>query len=311
LNTFETFVSELASAFHEVPQVALKTPTGLVEMKNKKTMMVLALVIFSAITMTTWGVQASGNNIGQYTKANTENVKANNQVKVAPQALTNKVYRNTLQKNQVQLSNTAETVKKPEISDWAYTIDDLQLEEVDDKVFAEIYARAKEYENLPEEERKPHIPGVWVVVARGLSWETDSYPETSEVAPEGIPMGMRFFAKAIWGNTEWTLYKLGRGVVGHSGERHRVDGYALYEKETGRFYLVLDGEGVNLQAVGKVYGPNTDLTSSRCRRCLRLAIKGRMSIDGDGYVFGLRGYAYRIPILRAKSVEEVEPQIAN
>jgi hypothetical protein len=40
-------------------------------------------------------------------------------------------------------------------------------------------------------------------------------------------------------------------------------------------------------------------------------MKGRMSIDGDGYVFGLRGYAYRIPILRAKPIEEAEPQIAN
>ena len=120
-------------------------------------------------------------------------------------------------------------------------------------------------------------------------------------------MGMRFFAKAILGNSEWTLYRLGRGVIGHSGERHRVDGYAIYKKETGKFYLVLDGEGVNLQAVGKVYGPNADLTSDKCRRCLRLSMKGRMSIDGDCYVFGLRGYAYRIPLLRAKPVEEAEP----
>lgn len=280
-------------------------------MKNKKTMMVLALVLVSAVTMTVWGAQASGNKIGQYTKTTTENVSANNQVKVAPQALIRKAYRSTLQKNDVQLSNAAESVKKPRISDWVYTIDDIQLEEVDSEVFTEIDVLVKEYEKLPEEERKPHFPGVWVVVARGLSWETDSFPETSEVAPECIPMGMRFFAKAIWGNDEWTLYRLGRGVIGHSGERHRVDGYALYKKDTGKFYLVLDGEGVSLQAVGKVYGPNADLTSARCRRCLRLAMKGRMSIDGDGYVFGLRGYAYRIPILRAKPIEEAEPQIIN
>jgi hypothetical protein len=297
--------------FHEVPQVGWKTPTGLVEMKNKKTMMVLALVLVSTITMTVWGVQASGNNISQKTKTTAENVKANNQVKVAPQALIRKAYRNTLQKNEVQLSNAAESVKKPEISNWVYSIDDIQLEEAEEKVFAEIDALVADYEMLPEEERKPHFPGVWVVVARGLSWETDSYPEASEVAPESIPMGMRFFAKAIWGNTEWTLYRLGRGVIGHSGERHRVDGYALYKKETGKFYLVLGGDGVSLQAVGKVYGANADLTSARCRRCLRLAMKGRMSIDGDGYVFGLRGYAYRIPILRAKSIVEAEPQITN
>ena len=73
--------------------------------------------------------------------------------------MTSKVYRNTLQKNEVQLSNTAEPVKKPEISDWAYTIDDIQLEEADDKVFAEIDALVEDYDKLPEEERKPHIPG--------------------------------------------------------------------------------------------------------------------------------------------------------
>ena len=46
-------------------------------MKNKKTMMVLALVIVSAITMTAWGVQASGNKIGQYTKTIAENMVKN------------------------------------------------------------------------------------------------------------------------------------------------------------------------------------------------------------------------------------------
>jgi hypothetical protein len=280
-------------------------------MKNKKTMMVLALVLVSTVTMTVWGVQASGNKISQYTKTTAENVNANNQVKVAPQALIRKAYRNTFQKTDFLLSNADESEKKSTISDFVYSIDDIQLEEVDSEVFTEIDALVEEYEKRPEEEKKPHFPGVWVVVARGLSWETDSFPETSDVAPESIPMGMRFFAKAIWGNTEWTLYKLGRGVIGHSGERHRVDGYALYMKETGNFYLVLDGEDVSLQAVGKVYGPNADLTSARCRRCLRLAMKGRMLIDGDGYVFGLRGYASRIPILRAKPIEEAEPQIAN
>ena len=86
MNILKTFVSEFDQVFHKVPKLLWKTPTGLVEMENKKTMMVLALVIVSAITMTVWGVQASGNNLGQYTKATRENVKANNQVEVAPQA---------------------------------------------------------------------------------------------------------------------------------------------------------------------------------------------------------------------------------
>jgi len=40
-------------------------------------------------------------------------------------------------------------------------------------------------------------------------------------------------------------------------------------------------------------------------------MKGRMSIDGDGYSFGLRGFAYRLPKLRAKPVEAVEIDSSN
>jgi hypothetical protein len=202
-------------------------------------------------------------------------------------------------------------VKVTQASKAVESIDDIQLEEVNDEMIAEIESLVQAYEELPEEKKKPPVRGVWVVVARGLSWKSSSIPGTSDVAPEGIPMEMRFYAKAIWGNQEWTLYRLGRGVVGHDGERHHVDGYALYKKETGKFYLLLDGDGVSLQAVGKVYGQNADITAANYRRCLRLAMKGGMSIDGDDYAFGLRGFAYRLPKLRAKPVEEAEIQSTN
>jgi hypothetical protein len=51
--------------------------------------------------------------------------------------------------------------------------------------------------------------------------------------------------------------------------------------------------------------------AANCRRCLRLAMKSRMSIDGDGYAFALRGYASRLPILRARPIEEAEIHSTN
>jgi hypothetical protein len=202
-------------------------------------------------------------------------------------------------------------MNKPQKVNQGYSLDDIQLEEVTPEILDEIDALVEKYEELPDEEKKTHRRGVWVVVARGLSWKSGSIPEVSEIAPECIPMGTRFYAKAIWGNTEWTLYRLGRGIVGHDGERYKVDGYALYIKESKKFYLVLDGEGVSLQAVGRVYGHNADLASVKGPRCLRLAMKGRMSVEGDPYTFALRGYAFRLPILRAKPLEEAKPQLAN
>jgi hypothetical protein len=264
-------------------------------MKNKKTMTMLVLVLVSSILMTTLTVQASGNSIRKYT--NVKGVKVNTQsLTASPKTVLRHAPTQTRSTTAAQVSN----VVKP--------MEDIHLEEVNDEIIAEIDSLVQAYEELPEEEKKPNVPGVWVVVARGLSWKGSTMPEVSETAPESIPMGIRFFAKAIWGNKEWTLYRLGRGIIGHDGERYRVDGYALYKKETGKFCLVLDGDGVSLQAVGKVYGRNADLSAANCCRCLRLAMKGRMSINGDSYVFALRGYAFRLRLLRAKPIVEAEIQ---
>ena len=281
-------------------------------MKTKKTMTVLALVLVSSIMMTALTVQASGNNFGKITETNVQTLNGVSQrVVVSPKVVVRQMTTQTLRRTATQVSYAAKAVKATQVSNIVEPIEDIQIAEIDDAIIAKIDTLVKAYEELPEEEKKPHVPGVWVVVARGFSWKRNSIPEVSETTLEGIPMGMRFYAKAIWGNQDWTLYRLGRGVIGHDGERYHIDGYALYKKETCKFYLVLDGDGVSLQAVGKVYGPNADISAANCRRCLRLAMKGRMSIDGEGYVFALRGFAYRLPILRAKPVEEAEIQSSN
>jgi len=258
-------------------------------MKQKKKLMVLTLILVSSLLMTTISVQASGNSISEYSNTKTKNVQLQTRKKAfSPQIPI-----------RAQLKTTAKITK---VIDYT---ENIQLDEVNDEILAEIDTLVEEYEQTPEEKR-PTIRGLWVVWARGLSWKTNSIPETSETAPEGIPMGTKFYAKAILGTQEYTLYKLARGIIGHDGERYQVDGYALYKKATGRFYLVLDGEGVSLQAVGRVYGPNADLASNNGHRCLRLSMKGRISINGDGYVFALRGIAHRRFFLKAIAVRDSE-----
>ncbi len=275
-------------------------------------MTVLALVLVSSIMMTALTVQASGNNFGKITETNAQTLnEVSHESTAYPKVVVRQMTTQTLRRTATQVSYAAKAVKATQVSNIVEPIEDIQIAEIDDAIIAEIDTLVKAYEELPEEEKKPHAPSVWVVVARGLSWKRNSIPEVSETTLEGIPMGMRFYAKAIWGNQDLTFYRLGRGVIGHDGERYHVDGYALYKKETKKFYLVLDGDDVSLQAVGKVYGPNADLSAANSRRCLRLAMKGRTSIDGEDYVFALRGYAYRLPILRAKPVVEAEIQSSN
>jgi hypothetical protein len=275
-------------------------------------MMVLAMVLVSSVMMMALTVRASGNKFGKISETDAQTSNGESQyVAASPKIAVRQMTTQTIPRTAAKESYLARSVRAVQVSNVFKPNEDIQLAEIDESIVDEIDAKVKAYEELPEEEKKPHVPGVWIVVARGLSWKSNSIPELSEIAPEAIPMGMRFYAKAIWGNSDWTLYRLGRGIIGHDGERYQVDGYALYKKETGKFYLVLDGGGVSLQAVGRVYGPHTDLTAANNRRCLHLSMKGRMMIDGDGYVFALRGSAYRLPILRAKPVQEAEIQSSS
>ena len=183
--------------------------------------------------------------------------------------------------------------------------DELSLDEVEN---IDIDALVAEYEAIPEEERTP-APGVWIVVARGLSWERSDLPEVSDAAPEGLHVGLRMVVKCIWSTPEWNLYKVLKGVVGQNGTRHKVEGYALFNKETGKFYLSLEGDGVSyFGAVGKVLPPAEDCARPRA---LRIVMKGRMNFDGEDYAFAMRGRAFRPRIRRFQPAPEPEEQLTG
>ena len=72
--------------------------------------MVLALILLSTITMTVWGVEATGNKITKYTKTTASSIKSKNQLKVATQAKISNKPVMTISNTDTQLSNNAVSV---------------------------------------------------------------------------------------------------------------------------------------------------------------------------------------------------------
>jgi hypothetical protein len=248
-----------------------------VEMNRKKTVMVMILVVISMMVASTYYAQAEAEH---------------GNLKYLKRSKANQILSNCIPLKAAKAKPLTLPVGSME------TAEELSLDELDDVDVNELVA---EYEKLPEEE-KANIPGVWVVWARGLSWKRDDIPELSAEVTEGTLVGVRMVVKAIWNTPNWTLYKVVKGVVGHDCTRYEVEGYALYNKETTRFHLSLRGDGISeFEAVGKVYSriPTTDCVKPR--RFLRIAMKGRMTAEGDEYVFSMRGFAHRPKMLRVRS----------
>ncbi len=258
-------------------------------MKQKRTTIMLSLVLVAALMASILQVQAYARTLqpqSMNAKCKTPVTLKATQIVKAAKAVRNGVP--ALTKNGDCLTQAATALEY---------VDEISLDEVDE---VDIDALVAEYESLPEEEKKL-VPGVWIVWVRGLSWEREDIPVISAAIPEGTPVGLRMVAKAIWSTPEWTLYKIVKANMGQNGTRYELEGYALYKKDTGRFHLSLRGDGVTrFNAVGKVYGnkPTTD----SCKNCryLRVVMKGRMTVEGDDYVFAMRGCAHRLWLLRAR-----------
>ena len=164
-----------------------------------------------------------------------------------------------------------------------------------------------EYEELPEDEQI-HRPCIWVVIARGYSWEVE--PSTDAVNARNW-MGMRFAAKPVMDTGDGILFKVSRGIVGHDGERYKVEGYGWARKEDGMFYMKLDGEDIHLKVVGKVFPKNIDVASNVRRfRFHRIVMKGKMTVEGEEYFFSLKGRAFRLCLCVCEPVMKTEEDVS-
>ena len=258
-----------------------------VKMKQKNVMLI-SLVIAMAMLASSLVVfaktpQAQAMNVKSYQGSNLKAVKAK-------------------EKKQVKATLIAKSrIKQGE--KILTKVDVLSLDEIDPEAFDDIITS---YEGIKDTVEVPNT-GVWVVYARGLSWESNNLPTlTAEVCP-GEHIGLRFIAKALWNTEDFILYEITRGGLGHNHTSYSVTGYAIYWKDTGRFGLTLSGDGVNsFNAVGRILGPPPATDCVRNSRCLRLAMKGRMSLEDGDYVFAMRGYARRLRLQRAEPQSDVK-----
>jgi hypothetical protein len=254
-------------------------------MATKKKMMMLGLVLVTVLMLSTLFVSA------KVQEQRLEKVEA----KPAAQ-FDGQVHAVT-----ASISNAVPFSARPSLSSVQIE-DDLETEDFD----VDLDPYIEEYEALSEDQRIRRRC-IWIVVARGYSLEVE--PSTDAVEARN-PMGMRFAARPVMDTGDGILFKVPRGIVGHDGERYKVEGYGWARKEDGVFYMKLDSEDIHLKVVGKVYPRNFDVASNTGRfRFHRVAMKGMMTVEGEDYLFALRGRAFRACLHPAEHV--VEPSTSS
>jgi hypothetical protein len=247
----------------------------LVKMKQKKMMMIFALVLSAAILYSTFGVYAAGNMV------QVSNVKATPlKIKMQNIQATKIQSRNKLQSGTCTVVRD-QLLMSPELEK---ELDTAQLEVIG---LEEIIA---EYKLIPEEDKQDG-ECVWILFARGYAW--DENVQVDDVAtPEGrYHTGMRIIAKPVWASPWGLFYEVTKGVVGLDGTRYEVTGYGL--AKNGYFYMSLDGEDLSFQCVGKIF-PLPQLSAANCPpRRHRVVMKGNMVVEGKDYTFKMRGWTFR------------------
>jgi len=143
-------------------------------------------------------------------------------------------------------------------------------------------------------------PGpIWLVHVRGFSWAAADTADTEE----RNPMGMNLAVRKVKTTEIGVLYEVVRGVVGHDGERVKVEGKVVLLGD-GVFAMKLHGEDLELKAVGRI---------APARVGIRVAMKGKLVDDGEDYRFKAAGRAIPIRPMwawrrSAPAVDEARPE---
>jgi hypothetical protein len=176
-------------------------------------------------------------------------------------------------------------------------------EEVPEYDEAEVDALLKQYEDVTVPEDGTKRP-TWILFARGSSWELDDAVSVNDEAPEErTPAGMRLAIRVVLTTEDITVFKVVRGVVGNDGERYQVEGYGILFNEERFFVMKLQGDGLELKTIGRIHG---------ARWGIRVAMKGKMSVEDTDYGFHMRGRAWRVrPRLHRAVPKELEPSITS
>ena len=265
------------------------------KMKQRKTVIMIVMTLVATLMVSAVSVNAANNSqyTLQKTKARIISVKNIKPMKVLAQK------KACILASQCQYGNAEKIRKGVGIGNVQY-IDNLELEELDDVNLDEL---VKKYNELSDDE-KFHIKCVWVLYARGYSWPLEDIPDPTDTnaVDDRYPMVMKITARPVWDTGDGILFEVNRGIVGHKAEKYPVRGYGWFRKEDRKFYMRLDGEDIVLRAVGKVLGMNAAVTAKNCCRFYPVVMKGRMTVDGENYVFAMRGRVFRLCICSVEPV---------
>lgn len=155
----------------------------------------------------------------------------------------------------------------------------VELDDLDEAVVAEKIRQATEAEAVTKTRVRP----IWVVHTVGWSWPLVDEP-TVDAAPNVHYVGTTFAARKIKQTQYGAVYEVLRGSVYHAGRHVQVGGIALLDND-GVFYLSLEGDSLDLKAIGRVrptwYG-------------YQLGMKGLM--DHSGRMFSFKMFGWAVPL---------------
>jgi hypothetical protein len=158
----------------------------------------------------------------------------------------------------------------------AVDIEDLDYEDVD-----EIMDKIEEAESIEETNLRP----LWLVWTRGQAWTEEPVNDAATIT--GIPIGMRILAKPIKYTKFGSLYEIIRGQLRLGEEIKEVTGYAI--KVNNVFGMILNGDNIDLRAIGRIHPVGIGF---------KVAMKGKLDFDSEGYYFKMHGRAVRFNVFR-------------
>ena len=207
------------------------------------------------------------------------------------------------------IETLANQLKKGEQWNWrnreklGLWFDEAELPDLDE---GEVDDLIGEYEGLLDAE-DAEKGKIWIVVARGRSWEIDAEPATDEAAYEDCSrIGMKLVIRTVRAEDGTIVFRVVRGCVFHDGEKTEVTGAGVLGKD-GNFAVRLYGEGLRLKAVGRAF---------KVRGSYYVLMKGRMTLEGEGeHAFLMRGRAFKLrrrrPLAAPTPEETVEPAVPS
>jgi len=207
------------------------------------------------------------------------------------------------------IETRANQLKKIEQWNWrnkeklGLRFDEAELPNLDE---VEVDDLIDEYEALLDAEDAPKGK-IWILVARGRSWEIDVEPVTDEMAPgDCTRIGMKLAIRTVRADDRTIVFRVVRGCVFHDGEKTEVAGAGVLRKD-GTFAVRLNGEGLRLKAFGRAF---------KVRGSYFVLMKGRTTLEGEGeHAFLMRGRAFKLrrrrPLTAQTPEETVEPAVPS